>query len=71
MPDQPSWISVEKMPTMPRGWYWAEYPGQWVFYAPERHEEKGIFHGTTSWIDATSKRYWGPWIEPPQSQPST
>lgn len=70
MPDL-SWISVDQMPTMPRGWYWAEWPGQWVFYSPERNQEQGIFHGTTSWVDLMSKRYWGPWTEPSQSQPST
>ena len=70
-PEQPTWISVEQMPSMPKGWYWAEYPGQWVWYSPKWHQEQGIFHGTTSWTDATSKRYWGPWVEPPQSETST
>lgn len=63
IPDGPNpvWIVAEQMPSKPRGWYWAEYPGSWEFYSPELNATQSTVHGDTNWHTLISKRYWGPW----------
>lgn len=61
----PDWIGREDMPNHPHAWYWAEYPGQWVWYSPEHNQERGIDHGTTRWMDLMADWYWGPFTAPP------
>ena len=60
----PSWVKAEDMPTQPRGWYWASFPGSWEFYSPERNATLGIDHGHNGWNPLRSTRYWGPWTPP-------
>lgn len=63
-PTSPAWVLAEDMPTKPMGWYWAEYPGGWEFYKPERNATLGIDHGDSGWHPLIAKRYWGPWTPP-------
>ena len=58
---QPEWSLGENMRCRPKGWYWAAFPGAWVFYDPELNQVLGISHGDTAWHDLHSRRYWGPW----------
>lgn len=63
-PLAPGWHVGVAMKTLPRGWYWAAFPGDWVWYCPERNMARGIDHGDTNWHDLQSERYWGPWVPP-------
>jgi hypothetical protein len=58
------WIDAAEMPSQSRSWYWAEFPGTWIFYAPKRNAALCIDHGDTRWHSLQSKRYWGPWTTP-------
>jgi hypothetical protein len=60
----PGWHAAAAMKALPRGWYWAAFPGDWVWYCPERNMARGIDHGDTNWHDLQSVRYWGPWVPP-------
>jgi len=60
----PAWVQAERMPAMSPGWYWAECPGSWEWYSPERNQSRGIDHGDTLWHPLIAKRYWGPWTTP-------
>lgn len=66
-PCAPRWANMEEMPTMPRGWYWAAFPGGWEWYSPELNMTQGIFHGDVRWHSLMSKRYWGPFQAPPEN----
>jgi hypothetical protein len=61
---EPTWHPFPAMKALPRGWYWAPFPGDWVWYCPERNMARGIDHGDTNWHDLQSVRYWGPWVPP-------
>jgi hypothetical protein len=61
----PAWVLAADMSSMPKGWYWASFPGTWEWYSPERNETRGIDHGDTLWHPLISSRYWGPWTSPP------
>lgn len=61
----PRWVKAEDMPSMPRAWYWSEYPGSWEWYSPERNATRSIDHGRSGWNKLIAKRYWGPWVQPP------
>ena len=65
----PRWIAVGDMASMPRGWYWAAFPGSWVFYAPERNAVLSIDSGNARWHELMSLTYWGPWTPPPDAAP--
>jgi hypothetical protein len=52
------WINAEDMPSMPRGWYWAQFPGAWEWYNPEHNQTIGIDHARAT--DLASTKYWGP-----------
>lgn len=65
VPLTPGWHAEAAMQALPRGWYWAPFPGDWVWYCPERNMASGLFHGDTKWHELMSKRYWGPWVQPP------
>lgn len=58
------WIAEEDMPTMPRGWYWATFPGTWIWYCPKRNAARSIDHGDLNWHPLMSKSYFGPWRIP-------
>lgn len=60
----PGWISLEDMPSMPSGWYWAAFPGSWEWYSREQNATRGIDHGDTRYHELMSRRYWGPWSPP-------
>jgi hypothetical protein len=64
VPTPMAWIQAEDMPKQPKAWYWAAFPGTWVWYSPERNACRGIDFGDTHWHALGSKRYWGPWITP-------
>ncbi|MEA8592998.1 hypothetical protein PZT57_30595 [Pseudomonas aeruginosa] len=66
------WHSCNEMRTQPKAWYWAEFPGAWVWYCPEKHMTRCIDHGDTLWHEPLAKRYYGPWLqpEPTGKQPS-
>lgn len=64
-PTAPRWVTAEEMPSMPRGWYWAAFPGGWEWYSPDYNMTQGIFHGDVRWHSLMSKRYWGPFQGPP------
>lgn len=66
--DNPAWVDMELMPTKPRGWYWAAYPGAWVWYSPEYNMARCVDQGDTNWAELMSKQYWGPW-EPSSQLP--
>jgi hypothetical protein len=58
------WIPAAAMPAMPAGWYWAAFPGAWVFYRPNCGTS-GICHGDLEWrVTLCSSHYFGPWIPP-------
>lgn len=38
----PRWATMEEMPYMPRGWYWAAFPGGWEWYSPDLNMTQGI-----------------------------
>lgn len=65
LPTDPRWVSQQEMPSMPRGWYWAAYPGGWEWYCPKRNATRGIDHGDTNFHELLSTRYWGPFVQPP------
>ncbi|EKF7417515.1 TPA: hypothetical protein MXR76_002064 [Pseudomonas aeruginosa] len=67
-----AWHSCNEMRTNPKAWYWAEFPGSWVWYCPEKHMTRCIDHGDTLWHEPQSKRYYGPWLQtvPTGKQPS-
>lgn len=58
---EPRWIDMDAMPSHPKGWYWAAFPGSWVWYSPEYNKARCIDQGTTGWEELMSKQYWGPW----------
>ncbi|HBO5516186.1 TPA: hypothetical protein L4559_005113 [Pseudomonas aeruginosa] len=58
------WYSRNELRTQPKAWYWAEFPGAWVWYCPEKHMTRCVDHGDTLWHEPLSKRYYGPWLQP-------
>lgn len=58
------------MPERTRGWYWAKFPGTWVWYCPMRDMARSIDSGDTHWHAHLSEFYWGPWTEPPFVRPN-
>jgi hypothetical protein len=64
-PMEPKWVPMDEMPSMPRGWYWAGFPGGWEWYSPELNMTKGVDHGDARWHELMSLRYWGPFAGPP------
>lgn len=63
----PAWVALDQMAEMAKGWYWAEFPGCWLWFCPERLQVRGIDHGDVAWHPMLSKRYWGPWTSPEPS----
>ncbi|MEX3983770.1 hypothetical protein AB4Y45_32830 [Paraburkholderia sp. EG287A] len=63
-PPTPGWIDAADMPSMPKGWYWAAFPGGWEFYSPEHNATRGIDHGHSGWQPLMATRYWGPFRPP-------
>ncbi len=64
-PTAARWVDSADMPGMPRGWYWAAFPGGWEWYSPDLNMTQGIDHGDVRWHKLMSKRYWGPFVGPP------
>lgn len=60
------WINLTEMPDQPAGWYWAAFPGSWVWYDPE-NGMISITMGDTKWHQLQSQRYFGPWQPPPNT----
>lgn len=65
---EPKWVAMCEMPSMPRGWYWAAFPGAWEFYSPQLNMTKSINSGDTFWHELMSLRYWGPFAGPPDDR---
>lgn len=68
---QPAWISVKEMADQPKAWYWAEFPGTWIWFSPERNAARGIDFGDLTWHSLQSKRYFGPWHSPAGNLPES
>jgi hypothetical protein len=54
---------MAEMVDQPVGWYWAAFPGTWVFYRPDC----GVLSTTAGdllWHNLGSRLYFGPWYPP-------
>jgi hypothetical protein len=69
-PMEPRWVSMDEMASMPKGWYWAAFPGGWEWFSPELNMTQGINHGDARWYEMMSLRYWGPFAGPPLDEPA-
>jgi len=60
------WITIAEMKDQPTGWYWAAFPGAWIFYRPDCGV-LSIMASDLQWHDLGSQRYFGPW-QPPAAE---